>query len=550
MSLLSILRRNPPAAAGPSPDVRLQEAIDASPVGIGRVTLNGKWISFNDACTEVLGYTRAELSRLRLHDLTNREDAARELELIRQMLEGQARSYRITKRIADKNGGARVIHLTAIVIRGENPEADGFLYMIEGAQWRSEIDPLNHRVAADVLDQLAWTAVLWTDEAGVITGWSGGAERLFGLRRSEAIGRNRWELFRDGDRTVAEEELAIAARRGRFLDSGWRRKSDGSLMRVQSSITRLAPDGTMRGFVEEVMADAETLSRERAEASMQEHRLQIRKKVTEVELRSEEYQRQLATLAAALREETEKRKAAEAEVEALRAESLSMIELEIPLEMDVQLDTKRQGTEIDESSVLWVEANGYDVTEMITDASTASRSGVLLLEAGSHRAEIFFEHGRISATTSDDPASRLGEWMVRRGLITEEVRKQALEMCDFAEIAFGRSLVTLNVLSKEQIVAAMREKIESDIERCQRMQIERWAFVNSATTRTLVPIGVDPRELRAMQPVVVLPDGKRYHRESCSSLAHAESPMLMSEGVACARGLAPCRRCMPARPAA
>lgn len=549
MSLLSILRRNPTAVAGPSPDVRLQEAVAASPVGIARVGLNGRWITFNDACTEILGYTRAELSRLRLHDLTNREDAAREVQLIREMLEGRARSYRITKRVADKNGGARVIHLTAIVIRGEQPEADGFLYTIESAEWRAEIDPLSHRAAADILDQLSWTAVLWTNEHGVITGWSGGAERLFGLRRSEAVGRHRWELFRDGDRSVAEEEMAIAAKRGRFNDSGWRRKSDGTLLRVQSSITRLAPDGVTRGYVEEVMADAETLSREMAEASMQQQRLQIRKKVTEVELRAEEFQRQVAALSAALREETEKRKAVEAELETVRAQQvLNAIEFEIPLEVeDVALDATRQGaTEIDDAEVSWIEANGYDVTEMINDVSTASRSGVLLLQSDSHRAEIFFEHGRISATTSDDPASLLGEWMVRRGLITEAVRKQALEMCDFAEIAFGRSLVTLNVLTKDQIVAAMRDKIESDIERCQRMQIVRWAFVTSATTRTLVPIGIDPRDLRAMQTVVVLPDGKRYHRSSCSSLAHAESPMHISESAASARGLAPCRRCMVA----
>lgn len=547
MSLFSKRRQTPEVPAVAPIDVRLQEVIASASVGIARVALNGRWISFNDACTSILGYTRLELSRLRLHDLTHREDAAREVELMREMLEGRARSYRITKRIADKNGGTRVVHLTAIVVRGEDAEADAFLYVIEAAEWRAEIDPLSHRAAADILDQLSSSAIIWSDPNGVITGWNAGAERLFGYRRSEAVGRHRSELYCDQDRQagMAEDHAQIAKSRGRFTDTGWRRRNDGTAVRVQSSLIRLTPDGTTRGYVEEVTTDAETLSRQRAEASLNEQRVQIRKSVTDTEERAAGYQRELAALSVTLREEVERRKAAEAELEVLRAHTLPLIELDIPLEVEPELE--RQGmTVIDENTANWREADGHSVTDMIMECAVGTRSGVLILQSETHRAEIFFERGRVAATTSDDPAARLGEWMVRRGLITESARQQALEMCDFAEIALGRSLLTLEVLTKEEIITAVREKIESDIERCGKMKIKRWAFVHSATTRTLVPIGLDPRDLRAMQTqtFMALPDGKRYHLSSCATLVHSEAAVTLTASDVNERGLAPCRRCL------
>jgi PAS domain S-box-containing protein len=569
-SLLPLLRRairrTPETPATPSVpviDARLQEAVAAAPVGIARVALNGRWISFNDACTSILGYSRPELSRLSLHDLTHREDARREVELMREMIEGRARSYRITKRVADKNGGTRVIHLTATVIRGTDAEADAFLYVIEAAAWRAEIDPLSHRAAANVVDQLTWTAVIWSDQDGIIVGWNSGAERLFGWTRADAIGRHRRELYRDVDRKagVAEDELGIASSRGRFSDTGWRRKADGSDVRVHSAIVRLTPDGTLRGYVEEVTSDSETIQRQKAEASMNDHRLQIRKKVSDIELRAAEGQRQLATLATSLREEVERRKFAEAELEALRMAHMELLharpampyeEIEISLDMPVEVPAApvaipRHGAAAMADSVKeWRDADGRSAAELILAAAAGNRSGVLVLESNNHRAEIFFEHGRIAATASDDPASLLGEWMVRRGLITEAARQQALEMSDFGEIAFGRSLLTLQVLTKSEIITAVREKIESDVEQCAGRTVVRWAFVHSATTRTLVPIGVDARELRAMQMFVALPGGKRYHRATCKSLLHAASPMLLTMSAAAQRGLGPCRRCLGA----
>lgn len=569
MSIQSILSRafgrgaEAAVSPGASIDARMLDIVAAAPVGVARVTLSGRWISFNDACATILGYTRAELARLTLHDLTDRDDARREIALMREMLEGRARSYRITKRIADKNGGTRVIHLTAVVVRGADAQSDAFLYIIENADWRAEIDPLNHRVAADVLDQLSCTAVIWLDTDGVITGWNPGAERLFGLRRGEAVGKHRRELYRDGDHDKADDELAIAESRGRFSDTGWRRKADGSAFRVQASIVRLTPDGATRGFVEEVAADMESAHRQKAEATLNEHRLQIRKKVTEIEQRAEEGQRELAILANALRDEVQRRKVAEAELELLRNAHAELayapapspfVELELDMEIEEPVgapEPVRHGAAHAADQVKeWRDAEGRGAIDLILDAAAKNRSGVLILGSQDHRAEVFFERGRIAATASDDPSSLLGEWMVRRGLITEGARQQALKMSDFGEIAFGRSLLTLEVLTKSEIISAVREKIESDVEQCAVRTVVRWAFVDSATTRTLVPIGVDARELRAMQDAalpgyVALPSGKRYHRPSCVSLQNAASPVLLTASTALQRGLAPCRRCLP-----
>jgi PAS domain S-box-containing protein len=558
-----------PAAKREPLDVRLQDAISAAPVGIARITLSGRWISLNDACFSILGYTQSELTRLTLHDITHRDDAERELVLMREMLEGRARSYRISKRVVDKRGGHRVIHVTAIVLRGDDEQSHGFLYVIEAADWRAEIDPLSHRVGADVLDQLSCTGIIWTDDAGMITGWNAGAERLFGYRRAEILGKHRSELYRAQEREggAPAEEIAIAETRGRYEDTGWRQRKDGSEVRVHGLLLRLTPDGATRGYVEEVTTATESLYRQKADAYLQDLRLQIRnqyaKKLAELDDAKVEFRRELSVLANALREEIDRRKAAEAEVELLHAERVTaptpiLVLDEVAVELTVDARDRGEGTTLlDETATTWFPGDGRAAIDLIQETAQRNRSGVLILKSEQRRADLFFEYGRIAATMSDDPGSRLGEWMVSRGLITDDARQQALEMSDFGEIAFGRSLLTLKVMTEEAIVSAVREKIESDVERCAEMPIVRWAFAHSATTRTLVPIGVDPRELRALRiriappaavtEVIALPDGKRYHRSSCTSIirASATARSSLSRLAAEARGLSACRRCAP-----
>src|SRR6266849_6246538 len=66
----------------------LKTTFEHAPIGLALATVDGQCLNVNDACCQLLGYTRDELLHFSLNDLTHPEDAARELVLIRRVLAG------------------------------------------------------------------------------------------------------------------------------------------------------------------------------------------------------------------------------------------------------------------------------------------------------------------------------------------------------------------------------------------------------------------------------------------------------------------------------
>ena len=86
-------------------------------------------------------------------------------------------------------------------------------------------------VAPDELEDLLRQeelAVIATDLAGTVTHWSAGAERLYGLFRTEVIGRPITELtVGPEDAQVAENIMDCVRRTGRWEGEFWVRRRDG-----------------------------------------------------------------------------------------------------------------------------------------------------------------------------------------------------------------------------------------------------------------------------------------------------------------------------------
>jgi PAS domain S-box-containing protein len=94
-------------------------------------------------------------------------------------------------------------------------------------------------------------AIFMVDAVGRITNWSTGAERLFGYREEEIIGKPGSLLFTPGDvRSGApEEELREAAEEGRAEDERWHVRKDGSRFWASGIVRPIrSEDGTLRGF--------------------------------------------------------------------------------------------------------------------------------------------------------------------------------------------------------------------------------------------------------------------------------------------------------------
>jgi PAS domain S-box-containing protein len=94
-------------------------------------------------------------------------------------------------------------------------------------------------------------AVFMLDARGKVLNWNAGAERLYGYREEEIVGRPFSFFYPDEDRLAGKTEELIrkAAGEGRVEDKGWRLREDGSRFWAEVVITALPDEeGNLRGY--------------------------------------------------------------------------------------------------------------------------------------------------------------------------------------------------------------------------------------------------------------------------------------------------------------
>lgn len=108
-------------------------------------------------------------------------------------------------------------------------------------------------------------AIITTNAAGIIEGWSSGAERILGYKAVEAIGQPADIIFTPEDKTVGapEQEMKKAREEGRAADDRWHMRKDGSRFFVSGVMTPIQ-NGQLSGYVK--VAQDMTERREAEEA--------------------------------------------------------------------------------------------------------------------------------------------------------------------------------------------------------------------------------------------------------------------------------------------
>jgi PAS domain S-box-containing protein len=86
---------------------------------------------------------------------------------------------------------------------------------------------------------------------GTVSSWSAAAERMFGYREQEVIGRHRSIFYTDDERAIRrpQKDLEEAAAAGRHEEEAWRVRKDGSRFWANVILTVLHDDaGMLRGY--------------------------------------------------------------------------------------------------------------------------------------------------------------------------------------------------------------------------------------------------------------------------------------------------------------
>jgi len=102
-------------------------------VGFGAavVSLDGSWLAVNPLFCEILGYSRRQLLRTSIQDVTRFDEPAPELAECRKLLNGEIQSFTTQKRHLRPDGRVAWLKLTVTLFREEGGEAVGFLAFLE-----------------------------------------------------------------------------------------------------------------------------------------------------------------------------------------------------------------------------------------------------------------------------------------------------------------------------------------------------------------------------------------------------------------------------------
>ena len=99
---------------------RLQATYERAPIGISEASPEGKYVGVNEEFCLILEYTKDEILRCRIKDLTHKEDYPREITLYRQLVAGEIPFYRIEKRYVRKNGTIIWAEILRSIVRDSN----------------------------------------------------------------------------------------------------------------------------------------------------------------------------------------------------------------------------------------------------------------------------------------------------------------------------------------------------------------------------------------------------------------------------------------------
>jgi PAS domain S-box-containing protein len=202
----------------------------------------------NPAAQRMLGYAAQEITRLPLQSLYSREEWERIGEFY-SVAPSQPASARIQCRVVTKEGVERIVltSSTRVALEGRSVDLVGLVDVTMGLQAEQALGESQARQGAMI--EAALDAIVSTDHAGRVLEFNPAAERTFGVKRADALGRDMADLIipprlRDQHRQGMADLLSTGEERdlGKRFESVAKR-ADGSELPVELTIARISAQG-------------------------------------------------------------------------------------------------------------------------------------------------------------------------------------------------------------------------------------------------------------------------------------------------------------------
>jgi len=254
---------------------QLRLSIDAAPIGVAFVGVDGSFLRVNDALSRILGYAADELVALRFQDITHPDDLDDDLLLVQQVLRGEIDRYALEKRYVRRDGDVVHVQLDVSLVRDQSGAPLHFISQIQDiTERRATVDALVRteavqRASLDALEQgvgmLSLTGdVLLLNKAG---------EQILGYTAEEMTERFKkqvWETYDEhgGDLPEAQRPIVHTLSTGQPISDQVIsfRVREGRLVALRMATQPVHDDaGTLLGVVVAFADITEQRRMERAE---------------------------------------------------------------------------------------------------------------------------------------------------------------------------------------------------------------------------------------------------------------------------------------------
>ncbi len=167
---------------------RFQEIYHSSKDAVGYVNPDGVLIDVNQAFSQLTGYSREELlSGKKFQDLTPPEYHDMERQKIKEVLKtGKPVEYE--KEYIRKDGLRVPILLTTFLVKDVDGNPEGVAAIIKDITEQKRAQEEKFRLAG-IVDS-SYDAIIGKTLGGIITAWNRGAQRLYGYKVEEVIGKS------------------------------------------------------------------------------------------------------------------------------------------------------------------------------------------------------------------------------------------------------------------------------------------------------------------------------------------------------------------------
>ncbi len=128
------------AAERQSAETHFRSAFEDAGIGMALVGLDGRFLRVNRALCEIVGYGETELLATNFQQITHADDLQEDLGLVRELVEGRRRTYRMEKRYLHRAGHVVWTTLTVSLVRGPDGAPGHFISQIEDTTARKRLE--------------------------------------------------------------------------------------------------------------------------------------------------------------------------------------------------------------------------------------------------------------------------------------------------------------------------------------------------------------------------------------------------------------------------